>query len=156
MDPTDRIPVELLIYDTDFDSLLDKAGAMTTILDTLPPIATIRRHLQAHANGSLRTMDLLSPAATTLLEWIVASNRSCIFQMNPPSDESGPAAESASGGRPKDRVVGMPGWTQFMFAQGAPDKELRFNNALQEVMTRRRLKYPTLFAWAWQPAAQLA
>ncbi len=42
----------------------------------------------------------------------------------------------------------MEGWVQFKFAQGSPDKELRFKKALQEVAARKNLAaYPSIFAW---------
>ncbi|EGS23867.1 ubiquitin-conjugating enzyme E2-like protein [Thermochaetoides thermophila DSM 1495] len=42
----------------------------------------------------------------------------------------------------------MEGWVQFCFAQGTPDKELRFNRALREVAARKDIKkHPTIFAW---------
>ncbi|KAK4162250.1 ubiquitin-conjugating enzyme E2 Q2 [Cladorrhinum sp. PSN259] len=157
--------VEVFPYDTDFDDL-DKKGqgvAMTHVLDTLPSILEIEQWLKENPLGSLKAMDSVSPAAASLLQWIVSSNRSCIFQV----DRSRSVAKGTPGGsaladknecagrgtnREHERIIGMPGWIQFRFAQGSPDKELRFNRALQEVAQAKQAKgeamtHPTIFAW---------
>ena len=174
--PVDADLVDIYFYDTDIDSLshLEKAGAMRHILDTLPRIAEVAGFLKSHPHSSLRSMEGVSPAAASLLQWIVSSNRSCIFQvdaseelarhaqqsMQPGSWAGGvdpsPAATSLSSFEPAytqknrehERILGMEGWIQFRFAQGAPDKELRFRKALQEQAARIPIeKNPTIFAW---------
>lgn len=164
--------VEVFPYVADFDSLDDagKGTAMRHILDTLPPILEIEQWLSNHPQSSLRSMERISPAAASLLQWIVSSNRSCIFQVDrsrsvaqrsrlavgqgfaanssakEPVSLTGPAGRGRN--REKERILGMDGWVQFRFAQGSPDKELRFNRALQEVAARKPIQvHPTIFAW---------
>ncbi|KAK3304218.1 uncharacterized protein B0T15DRAFT_233100 [Chaetomium strumarium] len=147
--------VEVFLYDTDFDSLdnSSKAVAMRHALDTLPRITEIQEWLISHPHSSFRSMDRISPAAASLLQWIISSNRSCIFQVDRPQDPSRKGNENlgAVGGsknREHERILGMDGWVQFRFAQGSPDKELRFSRALQEVAARKGLRaHPTIFAW---------
>jgi ubiquitin-conjugating enzyme E2 Q len=152
--------VDVFLYDTDFDSLEDdvnKGLAMRHVLDTLPPILEIEEWLTSHPHSSLRTMERISPAAASLLQWIVSSNRSCIFQVDRArvvtrQRQWGPAVVSGIAGRGRnrehERILGMNGWVQFRFAQGSPDKELRFNRALQEVAARKQIhSNPTIFAW---------
>jgi ubiquitin-conjugating enzyme E2 Q len=174
---------DVYLYDTDFDSLDDasKGNAMRHILDTLPSILDIEEWLASHPHSTLRTMERISPAAASLLQWIVSSNRSCIFQVDrsraigrrrqvgldpevpnsqaPASQPPGPqvpvtatpddpGVAGRGRNREHERILGMEGWVQFRFAQGSPDKELRFNRALQEVAARKDIeKNPTIFAW---------
>lgn len=153
---------EVFPYDTDFDSLgnMDKGVAMRHILDTLPPILDIEEWLNAHPHSSFRSMERISPAAASLLQWIVSSNRSCIFQVDRSravtrrghgdDNTHRPVSQLAGRGRNREheRIPGMDGWVQFRFAQGSPDKELRFNRALKEVAETASLgAHPTIFAW---------
>jgi ubiquitin-conjugating enzyme E2 Q len=160
-------------YDADFDSMDDssKGIAMRHILDTLPSILEIGDWLSSHPHSTLRSMNCISPAAASLLQWIVSSNRSCIFQVDrsrPVPQQQKEGSESKTPGsktldtlpqdvpgvagrgrnREHERILGMDGWIQFRFAQGSPDKELRFNRALQEVAARKPIhSNPTIFAW---------
>ncbi|KAL1839620.1 hypothetical protein VTJ49DRAFT_1323 [Mycothermus thermophilus] len=160
--------VDVCPYDTDFDDLDDtrKGVAMRMVLDTLPPILQLEEWLIGHPSRSLRSMERVSPAAMSLLTWIVGSNRSCILQIERSRNiarenlpltlqgvekrPDGSVLELARRGRNREheRILGMEGWVQFRFAQGAPDKELRFNRALREVMQRKGTQeHPTFFAW---------
>ncbi|KAK3315040.1 hypothetical protein B0H66DRAFT_482027 [Apodospora peruviana] len=169
--PGDAELADVYIYDTDFDSLDDrqKGGAMRHILDTLPSIPDIAVYLRSNPHCSLRSMDRISPAAASLLQWIVSSNRSCIFQVEASEEIAKQSHEAlqqatrfglhgqypvtgASAGedenREHERIPGMKGWIQFRFAQGSPDKELRFKRSLQEVAARKFIEQnPTIFAW---------
>lgn len=181
--PLESDIADVYLYDTDFDSLDDasKGNAMRHVLDTLPSILDIEEWLAGHPHSTLRSMERISPAAASLLQWIVSSNRSCIFQVdrsraiarrprvgldpevpNPQASDSqtpgpqAPAMDSLDGAgvagrgrnREHERILGMEGWVQFRFAQGSPDKELRFNRALQEVAARKDIhKNATIFAW---------
>jgi ubiquitin-conjugating enzyme E2 Q len=51
----------------------------------------------------------------------------------------------------EDRVSGMDDYMQFRFAMGAPDKEQRFINCVNEVAARTKSTHPTLFAWHGSP-----
>lgn len=59
--------------------------------------------------------------------------------------------ESSTGTKACERLYGMPGWTQFRFAMGAPDKERRFVQSVRETALRKKLKHETLFAWHGSP-----
>ena len=137
--------VEFTIYDQNFDDLpaLEKYMMICTLLDTLPSIAKMQEFLLGKGSheASLRQWaDRINPAALGLLRWIIASNRSCIVQVD---NLEGVSRKS------EERVSGMPGWMQFRFAQGAPDKEQRFVTSIRE--TTPNTKYPTLFAWHGSP-----
>ncbi|OJD12548.1 hypothetical protein AJ78_06875 [Emergomyces pasteurianus Ep9510] len=132
------------IYNHNFDdiSAADKQSAIVMLLDTLPSIPEMRTFL---TNTSEKAEPMLtdwrsriSKSALDVLRWIVASNRSCIIQDGHTTN----AAYNDS-----DRVSGMEGYMQFRFAQGAPDKEQRFVQAVTAATSRLDLKHPTIFAW---------
>ncbi|KAF7508175.1 hypothetical protein GJ744_009472 [Endocarpon pusillum] len=143
------VDAEVFVYDQSFDELPDhdKQSSITCVLDTLPDVMQMRAFLESHPQDpSLkRFRHRISDTALNLLRWIIASNRSCIMQVDRPSSSA-----SSTGG--EDRVSGMEEWMQFRFAQGAPDKEQRFMDCVKEVSTRLQLgNYPTLFAWHGSP-----
>lgn len=80
--------MHLALFNVDFDSLQDagKARAIRFILNALPPIPAIKTHLDKNTNSSVRDMPNVPPAAATLLEWIVATNRSVILQIEDKDD----------------------------------------------------------------------
>lgn len=139
------IDVEFIIYEQNFDDLFDaqKQTAICVLLETLPSVAAMKTFLQSNngRNDSLQAWtDRISPAALGALRWIIASNRSCIIQVDNQEGDTRKAEE---------RVSGMPEWMQFRFAQGAPDKEQRFVTSVRD--TSNHLKHPTLFAWHGSP-----
>ena len=145
-------PVELTVYDQNFDDLTadKKAESMIVLLETIPSVKEMRDYLKQQKNvsePSLRTWtDRISPAALGLLRWIIASNRSCIVQVDlGPSQEDDDTLMTST--KQDEKVSNMDGWVQFRFAQGAPDKEHRFKKALEDTNGRRNRDYPTLFAW---------
>src|SRR6185436_7038548 len=104
-------------YDRDFDDIKksSKNHVLCSLLDTLPDVLSMKEWLEKNTNSELAEWrDRISPAALGILRWVVASCRACIMQQ---SDD--------------ERVFGMPGWTQFRFAMGAPDKERRFMDSVQ-------------------------
>ncbi|THC89050.1 hypothetical protein EYZ11_011507 [Aspergillus tanneri] len=130
--------VQFTVYNTDFDNLDDKQKRATILmlLDTLPNVDCMRSYMTSQWAGrserSLSTWtEKISSAALYVLRWIVASNRSCIMY-----DEN-----------PEHQVAGVGGYMQFRLAQGAPDKEQRFVQAVKSTSSRLKLQYPTLFAW---------
>lgn len=145
------VDAEVFLYDQSFDELPDqeKPSYITFLLDTLPDVMQMKAFLESNPKDpSLkRFRDRISKNALDLLRWVIASNRSCIMQVDRTSSSpSFPGAE--------DRVSGMAKWMQFRFAQGAPDKEQRFTDCVKEVANRLQLKdYPTLFAWHGSPLA---
>lgn len=140
--------MNLTIYNQNFDNQHSqtKRKIMKTLLDTLPSVQEMISYL---ANNKLKDITLanwstrIPPAALGILRWIIASNRSCILHVN--------KAVISANGSSEQPVYGMPGWVQFRFAQGAPDKEQRFINALHDAMKRLDLKYPSIFAWHGSP-----
>jgi len=164
--------VDIALYNTDFDSLKSdeqKGAVMRMILDTLPSVFEMEAYLRSNPHAQLRSMEQVSPAAAALLQWIVSSNRSCIYQVDrarrfsvqtntitdPTTDVHHPlSTEPAGRGRNREgeRIPGMEAYIQFRFAQGSPDKEQRFLKALREVVQRKKIDHaPVLFAWHGSP-----
>lgn len=136
---------KFVIYDQKFDDLpeYEKQQSICMLLDTLPSVRQMKDFMLSRdgKNTSLRAWsDRISPAALGVLRWIIASNRSCIIQVDDITGETGKSEE---------RVSGMPQWMQFRFAQGAPDKEQRFVTAVRQ--EAKNSDYPTLFAWHGSP-----
>lgn len=110
------------------------------MLALLPTVEEMRDYLSRSAQLPLSSwVERLPPAVLGILRWIIASNRACIMQVDD-DDSSG-----------EERLYGMPGWTQFRFAMGAPDKERRFAMAVRDTVKRKNPLYPTLFAWHGSP-----
>ena len=131
------------IYDQNFDDLdaTSKSKTIRILLDTLPSISRLKDYLETGRHSSLNSWaDRLSPAALGVLRWIIASNRSCIIQVDRPDGTTNSSEE---------RVSGMPEYVQFRFAQGAPDKEQRFIQSVRENIenAQKNVNHPTLFAW---------
>ncbi|KAI9811772.1 MAG: hypothetical protein M1827_005317 [Pycnora praestabilis] len=148
-------PAEFIIYNQNFDSLNDTAKRETIclLLDTLPSIQQMKEYLEKGQSleVSLRTwIDRISPAALGVLRWVIASNRSCIIQVD--NIDSTGSRINGSNRKGEQRVYGMgSGWLQFRFAMGAPDKEQRFMNSVREATSTSNLEHPTLFAWHGSP-----
>lgn len=133
--------VSFIVYDQNFDDLhpAAKSKSIRMLLDTLPSITRMKEYLENGRHSSLQSWaERLSPAALGVLRWIIASNRSCILQVDN-HDSSKKSYE--------ERVSGMPEYMQFRFAQGAPDKEQRFVQSVRENIDPKKTEYPTLFAW---------
>ncbi|RMY61274.1 hypothetical protein D0865_01086 [Hortaea werneckii] len=131
------------VYEQDFEELTKhaKSIAICRLLDTLPNVKCMQEYLSKNRPNDLKSwVDRISPAALSLLRWIIASNRACIMQV-----DGDTAAQDA------DRVSGMKGYMQFRFAMGAPDKEQRFLTAIRDTKERLGLQYPTIFAWHGSP-----
>lgn len=120
-------------YDVNFDDLddLEKRGVVCQLVELLPSVKQMKAYLVEQRNPNLaQWVDHISPAALSVLRWIIASNRSCILEVDP-----------------QKAVHGMPGYMQFRFAMGAPDKEHRFATAVRDTKERLKLKYDTFYAW---------
>ncbi|PWY85038.1 ubiquitin conjugating enzyme [Aspergillus heteromorphus CBS 117.55] len=131
--------VTFIPYNVDFDdlNLQLKMEAINTLLDTLPDVHAMKEYITNGASPEQNTplatwTHRISPSALYVLRWIVASNRSCIVH-----DDD-----------PKHQVTGMQGYMQFRLAQGSPDKEKRF---VQAIACASSKKHPTLFAWHGSP-----
>ena len=111
---TSQLPeVEIVIYDQNFDDLSEeeRRSSIRMLLDTLPSVLDMRSYLRSmgHKHMSLRAWsDRISPAAFGVIRWIIASNRSCLVQIDGHDDGTNRSAE---------RVAGMSGYMQFRFAQ---------------------------------------
>ncbi|KAG2360227.1 hypothetical protein BDR07DRAFT_1413070 [Suillus spraguei] len=130
----------------DFDSLAvnEMRIAIVQLINTLPPIQDMKKHLKKKvASGTnkpkLKDMDLsILPAAWSILRWCVAS---CTAHLQELTEE-------------EDRMQNIGSqWRQFRFMVGAPDKEAKFKHALeQEIHVDSNAKnYPTLYAFHGSP-----
>ncbi|KAK3670280.1 hypothetical protein LTR78_009834 [Recurvomyces mirabilis] len=130
------------IYEQDFEKL-DKNGKCLSIcklLDTIPNVKDLQDYLAKNRPADLKFwVNRLSPAALSLLRWVIASNRACIMQVD---------GETSTG---QERLFGMKDYMQFRFAMGAPDKEQRFISEVRKVSDRKESKFPTMFAWHGSP-----
>ncbi|KAL8754377.1 MAG: hypothetical protein Q9199_004397, partial [Rusavskia elegans] len=138
--------VDFILYDQNYDDLpfADKQYTTCMLLETLPGVLDMKKYLQSKSGKDMSLkewQDRISPAAAGVLRWIIASNRSCIVQVDHLVDGSTHASE--------ERVSGMPQWMQFRFAQGAPDKEQRFIQSIRDVTGQQQ--YPSLYAWHGSP-----
>ena len=155
------IEVKYYPYDTEFDKLPDaqKTKAILMFLETLPSVLSMKTYLEKSGSVKGATLvkwrECLSPYAVDILRWIIASNRSCIVQVDALEDPDlilktsrTFRRDSGKTWRPiEDRVPGMNDWMQFRFAQGAPDKEQRFIDAVKVEKQSHNEAYPTIFAW---------
>ncbi|KAF7910678.1 uncharacterized protein EAF01_002188 [Botrytis porri] len=153
VNPTNIIAARMSIYNRNFDemSISEKCSTITMLLDTLPTIQELREYIDRQSRTeepNLRKWtERISPAALGLLRWVIASNRSCLVQVDKcPGQMDSVLADAKI--RPDQKVSQIgENWMQFRFAQGSPDKEERFLNALKEQQTSLDPKYPTLFAF---------
>ena len=137
--------VRFIVYNENFDDLndLEKQSSICMLLESLPSVQQMGDYLRGKGgqDSSLRQWaERISPAALGVLRWIIASNRSCIIQVDSLAEKNRNSEE---------RVSGMPGWMQFRFAQGAPDKEQRFVTSIRDATPNE--KHPTIFAWHGSP-----
>ncbi|USW53213.1 Putative ubiquitin-conjugating enzyme E2, poly(ADP-ribose) polymerase, catalytic [Septoria linicola] len=147
------------VYEQQFDRLDDqgKCVAICRLLDTLPTITDMKQFLlKRHPANLKHWTEHISPGALSLLRWIIASNRSCIMQVDgddPTPQGNTPTASKAPTvfGKTQERCFGMKDYMQFRFAMGAPDKEQRFVTEVRNTTTRLSLAHPTIFAWHGSP-----
>lgn len=147
-DSVGRTPGRLVLCNQSLDDLEndgDKAFSLSMLLCTLPSVREMRDYLTSDKSRQLANWNRIPPAAMKFLRWIIASNRSYIVQLDDPVSEK--VHSSVTGDKRPDRsqekVSGLNGWIQFRFAQGSPDKEARFLDALREVNSPHR----TILAW---------
>lgn len=134
--------VSIHIYDQNINNLSreDTCKIMLTLLDLLPSVKEMKEYLIQNPRASLSEWkQRINPASLGLLRWIIASNRSCIVQVDPSEEGSSVRRKGEA------RVQGVEGWLQFRFAMGAPDKEQRFVNAINAEAHSKT--FPTIFAW---------
>ncbi|OSX62557.1 hypothetical protein POSPLADRAFT_1046024 [Postia placenta MAD-698-R-SB12] len=114
--------------------------SIAMLLDELPPIATLKKHLEkpipvGKMRAGLKDFDRSIPeAAWFILRWCVASCTAHIEEMK--NDE--------------ERLQNInPEWRQFRFSVGAPDAEAKFHKALEsaQVDNHNARRYPCLYAF---------
>ncbi|KAI1322715.1 hypothetical protein F5Y16DRAFT_30240 [Xylariaceae sp. FL0255] len=141
----------LILYNRPFDEIespQEKAFSLSLLLHSLPPIREMRSFIMESRSRQLATWDRIPPSAMKLLRWIVASNRSYIVQVDkiPTHDDNSKQADDQAV-RLAEKIHGVQGWIQFRLAQGSPEKECRFREALQTVSKSQR----SLVAWHGSP-----
>ena len=141
------VPATLTKYSQEFSLLNndEKCDAICRLLDTLPSVKEMRDYLSQNHPAELRNwVERLPRDTTSLLRWIIASNRSCIMQVD--HQETGKANSHK-----EERLHGVKGFIQFRFAMGAPDKESRFLSEVRKTTERLSLQHSTIFAWHGSP-----
>ena len=148
------IVVDLYIYEHNFDDLSqsEKRTSLMLLMDLLPSVKEMQQYLTSNVGSTIANWkERLPPAVVGILRWIIASNRSCIMQV----DDQGLAYQNSSGAdkvaltvkKGEQRIDGVDSWLQFRFAMGAPDKEKRFIESLHHGDD----KFSSLFAWHGSP-----
>ncbi|KAI0628025.1 hypothetical protein C8Q77DRAFT_1151557 [Trametes polyzona] len=136
-------PDEMCDFDTlDLNTML---ATIRNLIDQLPPIYVLKRHLEqprkpGRAKPRLQDIDRTIPeAAWLILRWCVASCTAYLEELR--SDD--------------EKVKNMdPSWHQFRFSVGAPDAEAKFRKAVafaQQENPRAR-QFPSLYAFHGSPA----
>ncbi|KAJ2925630.1 hypothetical protein H1R20_g11464, partial [Candolleomyces eurysporus] len=130
----------------EFDELskIQMRAAISKLIDTLPSIEDMKKHLErkvtvGKSKPKLREIDpSVSPAAWLILRWIVGSCTALI-------------EEITSG----DELIQNldKNWRQFRLTVGAPDAEAKFNTAvkLASAADKNASKYPVLYAFHGSP-----
>ncbi|KAI0420430.1 hypothetical protein F5X98DRAFT_27410 [Xylaria grammica] len=133
----------------DLENDAEKAFSLILLFSVLPSVGEMREYLMGDRSRQLATWNRIPPAAMKLLRWIIASNRSFIVHLNNPHGEDADSngTEGENSDRSQERISGLDGWVQFRFAQGSPEKEALFLDALQEVDHPNR----TILAWHGSP-----
>ncbi|OTB03425.1 hypothetical protein M426DRAFT_12575 [Hypoxylon sp. CI-4A] len=128
-------PGRLVLYDDELDELeeYEKAFSMLITLASLPSVQDMRACLM----NKQPLAGQMARSASGLLRWIIASNRSYIVQVGAGSSDA----------RHGEKIAGVPGWFQFRFAQGSPEKEALFHETLEGVEAPQK----TLLAWHGSP-----
>jgi ubiquitin-conjugating enzyme E2 Q len=145
-----RTALSMVTYETwtcQFDEMkaTQRSSAICNLLKLVPTVTNMVSFLKGSSEKHMsldKWSDRMPPAVMGILRWIIASNRSCIVQI----DSVNPSAPTT-----ERRIMGMPGYAQFRFASGAPDKEQRFLEAVEAQRVAKSLRYPTLFAWHGSP-----
>lgn len=140
--------VKALVYkhEQDIDELemMERDQALTIMSECIPPVQDMRRYLTERPGRQLSSWKRMDKSTTSLLNWIVASNRSSIVQDAPIPGFTQPQGEMYKN---DNLVSGMnEGWVQFRFVQGSPEKEQMFRRELMQTTSSRK-PYPSLFAW---------
>ena len=169
---------EFSLLDQPFDEMdeISQCQAIMFLLQLVPSAPWMTRHVRENNPGGglaplaeypgqhkLRTQQptgeylaAMYPSGLTLIRWIVASNRTCILQVEDEMHYSGSYTTVRKG---ETRVHNMNGYLQFRIIMGPPAKERRFHQAMLDNMANNEndaarenaQKYPTLFAFHGSP-----
>ncbi|KAI6756345.1 hypothetical protein HG530_012081 [Fusarium avenaceum] len=145
------LEVMVFKYEQEIDKLepVERDQALLFMTEGIPSVDAMRDYLTERPGRRLSSWQCMDSSTLSLLNWIVASNRSFIVQ-----DDSIPGTSPPNEKMQEGKLVdGMEaGWMQFRFAQGSPEKEQIFVNHLKQVKKPRNGKhYPSLFAWHGSP-----
>ncbi|KAM0300979.1 hypothetical protein ACHAPM_006278 [Fusarium culmorum] len=133
-------------HEQDIDGLeiQERNQALTVISECIPPVHEMRQYLVEIPGCKLSSWKRMDASTLGLLNWIVASNRSFIVQDASIPGLSQPEEEMH---KVNNLVNGVePGWVQFRFVQGSPEKEEVFLRELVGTPNSEK-PWPTLFAW---------
>ncbi|CAG1973097.1 unnamed protein product [Fusarium graminearum] len=133
-------------HEQDIDGLeiQERNQALTVISECIPPVHEMRQYLVERPGCKLSSWKRMDASTLGLLNWIVASNRSFIVQDASIPGLSQPEEETH---KVNNLINGVePGWVQFRFVQGSPEKEEVFLRELTGTPNSKK-PWPTLFAW---------
>ncbi|KAI0738313.1 hypothetical protein C8Q80DRAFT_1275827 [Daedaleopsis nitida] len=133
------------LYDFDTLDLPQMRMSITQLIDFLPAIADMKKHLEQPSKAGrmkprLQDMDKSIPeAAWAILRWCVASATAHLEELKDEDEQV--------------KNIGSE-WRQFRFSVGAPDAEARFRKSVMEArrVSARINEYPSLYAWHGSPA----
>ena len=117
------------------------------VLNCIPSVLEMRRFLQESPGRRLDEWKRMDRSTLSLLDWIIKSKRSYIVQDGMvPGATCAPHGANLAGQR---TISGLgPGWMQFRFQQGCPEKEHRFGLAVRNVKSsREEHSYRSLYGW---------
>ncbi|KAF7523115.1 hypothetical protein G7054_g11898 [Neopestalotiopsis clavispora] len=139
-------PAYLVHYNLSVDDLPyvdDKARALLLLLTMTPSIGEMREYLKESPKNRLEKWNRINVSVYRLIRWIIASNRSSIVQVDNLATSDEEKEDEASLARPDEKISGVGNMIQFRFAQGSPEKEIRFNDELKTVTKPQK----TILAW---------
>ncbi|KAM0235548.1 hypothetical protein ACHAP5_009717 [Fusarium lateritium] len=145
------VDVMVFKYEQEIDKLrpAERDQALLFMAEGIPSVDAMRAYLTERPGHRLSSWKCMDSSTLSLLNWIVASNRSFIVQ-----DASIPGTSPPDDPTREEKLVGgmSAGWMQFRFAQGSPEKEQIFENHLKQVKELKNGNhYPSLFAWHGSP-----
>lgn len=143
-------------YNHDVDDLSkgDRWIALLQMTRAIPPVLEMRKYLLQNPGNRLSSWKRMEKSVISLLSWIVSSNRSYIVQDGTVPGKSSEPTNATNAKGTSLVIEKLEGeWVKFHFAQGSPEKDQRFNTALQSLRTQDNLPLavPTIFAWHGSP-----
>ncbi|EIN06501.1 hypothetical protein PUNSTDRAFT_115057 [Punctularia strigosozonata HHB-11173 SS5] len=132
------------LCDFDVMDIACKRAAIRNLIDTLPPIADVKRYLEKKVKDGKSKPKLqqydpsILPAAWAILRWCVAS---CTAHLEELTSEEEIVQNIDSS------------WRQFRFTVGSPDAEAKFSSALRQAQKENSSAkaYPSIYAFHGSP-----